>query len=319
MALIRLAPWLAVLAGAAATASDPPLPGQYQATTSGPQAIASGEAAAMPLAADRHQRLTVAVRLGQSRAYRFLVDTGSDRTSVSRQLAGDLGLEERPRALMHSATGPSRVRIARVPELHFGGRSVTDIRAPMLEAGDIGADGILGIDALRSRQVVFDFGRSSLAIHAEKEAALEEGAILVRARRRAGRLVITDAQIDGQRVSVVLDTGSSVSIANSALRRKLERKGAVALGGPIDLVSVTGATLRGEQGSIAALDIGGARLEGLQVVFADAHSFRQLGLNERPALLLGMNALRGFDQVTIDFAAKRLALVLPRENVRGLR
>ena len=313
MAIVRLAPWLAVVAGAA-MASDPPPAGHYQATTTAPEAIAAGAVAAMPLGADRHQRLTVAVRLAGSRPYRFLVDTGSDRTSVSRQLAGDLGLEERPRALMHSATGASRVRVARVPELHFGGRSVTDIRAPMLEAGDIGADGILGIDALRSRQVVFDFSRSSLAIHAQREAALEEGAILVRARRRAGRLVITDAHIDGQRVSVVLDTGSSVTIANGPLRRKLARKGTLALGGPIDLISVTGASLRGELGSIAALDIGGARLEGLQVVFADAHSFGQLGLDRQPALLLGMNALRGFDQVTIDFAARRLALVLPQGN-----
>ena len=50
------------------------------------------------------------------------------------------------------------------------------------------------------------------------------------------------------------------------------------------------------------------------MVFADAHTFRQLKLDRTPAVLLGMNALRGFDQVSIDFANRTLSLVLPEER-----
>jgi hypothetical protein len=39
-----------------------------------------------------------------------------------------------------------------------------------------------------------------------------------------------------------------------------------------------------------------------------------MGLEERPALLLGMNALRGFDKVSIDFARKKMRVVLPEEG-----
>jgi hypothetical protein len=63
---------------------------------------------------------------------------------------------------------------------------------------------------------------------------------------------------------------------------------------------------------VEALDIGGARLQHLQIVFADAHTFRELGFGRKPAILLGMNALRGFDQVSIDFGARTISLVLPK-------
>jgi len=308
-----LAFWI-LLAATAAAAGDLPLT-YYQSTSQPPVAGEAGQSAQLPLAGDGFARLTVPVRLGASGPYQFLVDTGSDRTSVSRELAGKLGLEERAQARMHSATGASQVRMAYLPELRTGRRSVRHINAPLLAAADIGADGILGIDSLRSQRVTFDFERGTLAIQsADAASPIEEGAILVRARRKEGRLVITDAEVDGVRVSVVLDTGSSLTVANSALRRRLERRGGVDLVKPIDLVSVTGASLRGELANVRRLDIGGARLEGLGVVFADAHTFRQLRLDNRPAVLLGMNALQGFDQVSIDFAGRTLSLVLPKSR-----
>lgn len=307
----NLALWM-LLAAPAAAGDAPPVVIHYEAVSGPPEAFDSGQSAEMAMSDDGHDRMTVPVRVGSSGPFHFLVDTGSDRTSVSSELVRLLGLAERHGALLHSATGRSKVRLAHLPELRTGRRSVRHINAPMLEAADIGADGILGIDSLRSQRVVFDFAEGRLSILAEDSPILQdEGAILVRARRRDGRLVITDADVDGERVVVVVDTGSALTVGNAALRRKLERRGSVEVLRPIDLISVTGATLRGELSTVKSLEIGGARIEGLGVVFAEAHTFRQLKLDRRPALLLGMNALRGFDQVSIDFAGKTLLLVLP--------
>ena len=311
--------WMLLAAPAVAGDAPPPVT-HYQAMTGTPLAADPPASTELAMATDSYERMTVPVRLGNNGPYRFLVDTGSDRTSLSAALARKLGLAERPGALLHSATGRSEVRIAYLPELQTGRRAVRHINAPLLEAADMGADGILGIDSLRSQRIVFDFANQSLSIHSDKApAGLEEGAILVRARRREGRLVITDAEVDGERVSVVIDTGSSLTIGNAALRRKLDRRGRVESLRSIDLISVTGAALRGELANVRSLEIGGARLEGLTIVFADAHTFGQLDLERKPALLLGMNALRGFDQVAIDFAGKTLLLVLPKERkpVRG--
>src|SRR4030095_9744525 len=112
------------------------------------------------------------------------------------------------------------VRMAYLPELNMSRRAVRHINAPMLEAGNMGADGILGIDSLRSQRVVFDFASGTLSIlSGNASPPIEEGAIVVRARRLAGRLVITDAEVDGERVSVVIDTGSSMTVGQEGLRR----------------------------------------------------------------------------------------------------
>jgi predicted aspartyl protease len=301
-----------MLLAAQATAGEPPVT-RYEALSVPATAADSGAATHLAMAADGHDRLTVAVHLGGGGPFQFLIDTGSDRTSVSNELARRLGLTERQGAVLHSATGSSRVRMAFLPELYTGRRAVRHIHAPMLAAADIGADGILGIDSLRSQRVLFDFAEGRLSIlPGDSPASVDEGAILVRARRREGRLVITDAKVDGEAVSVVIDTGSSVTIGNAALRRKLERRGRIEPLGPIDLISVTGAALRGESTRARSLAIGGARLERMNIVFADAHTFRQLKLDRKPALLLGMNALRAFDQVAIDFAGKTLLLVVSK-------
>jgi predicted aspartyl protease len=306
--------WMLLAAPAVAGDVPPPLT-HYQAVTAAPQAADSAQSADLVMATDPYERMTVPVLLGPHGPYRFLVDTGSDRTTVSSELARKLGLEERPSALLHSASGQSSVRMAYLPELQTGRRAVRHINAPMLNAVDMGADGILGIDSLRSQRVVFDFANGTLSIYSDKAPpVIEEGAILVRARRREGRLVITDAEVDGEKVSVVIDTGSSLTVGNDALRRKLERHGHVETLRSIDLISVTGGALRGDLANVRSLEIGGARLEGLSIVFAEAHTFGKLGFQRKPALLLGMNALRGFDQVSIDFAGKTLLLVLPKER-----
>ena len=68
------------------------------------------------------------------------------------------------------------------------------------------------------------------------------------------------------------------------------------------------------------VELGGVHLTDLSVAFADAHIFRQLKLENKPALLLGMNAMKAFDRISIDFAAKKVRFVLPATSMRrGVR
>ena len=59
--------------------------------------------------------MTVPVRLSGVGPFRFLVDTGADRTAVSRELAGRLGLVQGDIASLHTVTGVSSVSTANVP------------------------------------------------------------------------------------------------------------------------------------------------------------------------------------------------------------
>ena len=262
---------------------------------------------------DRHRRMTVEVTVDGRGPYRFLVDTGADRTAISRELVGRLNLAPGRPARLHSATGESRVATAVVPDLRISAKQVGDVDAPVLDARHVGADGILGTDSLRAQRVLFDFRRDIIAItpaspRLQKD---EQDTILVQANRRAGRLIITEAEAGDQRLAVVLDSGSEVTIGNRALQRRLLRRGQVRMAGTVELLSVTGEKLAADYAFLPHLSLGGVELRNVAVAFADAHTFRQMGLEDEPALLLGMNAFRAFDKVSIDFAYRKLRLKLP--------
>ena len=267
-------------------------------------------------------RMTVPVRLSGSGPYRFLVDTGADRTSVSSEVAGSLGLVRGEAAAIHTVSGVSTVSTAKVPELQLTNKPVKISDAPLLDSVNIGADGILGVDALRSQSVLFDFDKGILSIVPASAANFsdEPDVIVVQASRKNGRLIVTDAIANGHKLTVVVDTGAQISIGNYALRDELLGRGLVDPAQKVELQSVTGDLIAGDYMFVRELNIGGVTLKNLAIVFTDAHTFKELKLDNRPALLLGMNAMRAFKKVSIDFANHKFRVVLPEtgelDNVR---
>ena len=269
---------------------------------------------------NREDRMTVPVRLSGAGPYQFLVDTGADRTAVSSQLVSLLKLPTAGGVELHSVSGVSSVSTAKVENVQLT-RTPETIDAAVLDGANMGADGIVGVDLLRSRRVQFDFERQTMSIvpSATPEADDERGTIVVRAKRKNGRLIVTDAVANDERLTVVLDTGSQITIGNQALRRKLLGNNLVDVDRSVELESVTGQKIRGDYMFIRELTIGGVGLTNLAVVFTDAHTFKQLGLDGKPALLLGMNTIRAFKRVSIDFANRKLRVVLPEHSELDVR
>lgn len=266
---------------------------------------------------EQNDRMTVPVRLSGTGPYRFLVDTGSDRTAVSRELAAKLKLQAGDSATVHGVAGATAVATASVPDLRVTRKQVKVIDAPLLEGANMGADGILGVDSLRSQRIMFDFEAKTMSVvpSATPDFREEPGTIVVQGHRRNGRLIVTEARANGQPVTVIIDTGAEVTVGNAALRRALSKSKMIT--GPlqqVELESVTGQKLAGEYMFVRKLSIDGIELKGLAVVFADAHTFKQLKLVDRPALLLGMNAMRAFKKVSIDFANRRLRVIVPEQT-----
>ena len=244
---------------------------------------------------------------------KFLVDTGADRTAISRELATALNLQRADGATMHTVTGASQVTTATVPLLNIAAKQVRNVEAPLLEARNIGADGILGLDSLHSQRILFDFKKDLLTIvpSSANDGALRDS-IVVTGRIKNGRLILAGAWANNRKLTVIVDTGAQVSVGNAALRRMLlhPSKGTKA----VELQSVTGDRIGGQYALVREFDVGGVHLKDLPIVFADSRLFKQLGLENQPALLLGMNALRGFEKVSIDFANRKLRVVLPEES-----
>jgi len=266
-------------------------------------------------------RMTVPVRLSGAGPYQFLVDTGADRTAVSRDIVSKLKLVSGGGAQLHSISGVSSISTARIDAVQLT-RTPEAVDAAVLEKANMGADGIVGVDLLRSQRVQFDFEKQTMSIvpSATPDFGYEPGTIVVRAKRKNGRLVVTDAIANGERLTVVLDTGSQVSVGNQALRRRLRGGDSlIDVDKSVVLESVTGQKVVGDYMMVREMTIGGIGLTNLAVVFSDVHTFKQLGLDKKPALLLGMNAIRAFKRVSIDFANKKFRVVLPERSEVDVR
>ena len=272
---------------------------------------------------DRGDRMTVSVSVGGKGPYRFLVDTGSERTVISRQLADRLKLTDGRKTLLHSVIGATSVQTVFIPGLKVSNSIISVADAPALEAAHIGADGLLGLDGLKSKRILFDFKAQTMSVTPAGQRIVEnsdEDVIVVRAKSRKGRLIFTEARVDGQKVAVIIDTGSQVTVGNMVLKARLLKHGLRTVPETLTIESVTGEKLVADVSILKLLEVDAIHLDQLPVAFADAHIFKTLGLDKRPALLLGMNAMRAFDQISIDFASKRVRFVLPAtsmiDNVR---
>jgi predicted aspartyl protease len=262
---------------------------------------------------DRDTRMTIPVSVGANGPYQFLVDTGAERTVISRELADRLDLGAGDEVKVHSMTDARMVNTAVIPQLQVSRNSVAGIEAPALPAANIGAAGMLGVDSLQSQRVVFDFGRKTMALtpSAKRHENWGPDTIVVTGRSLYGRLILVDARLEGEKVVVVVDTGSQITIGNEALRNRLIAKKKLRKTIPIELFSVTGGRMTADYAEIKKIRIGGAEISNMPIGFADVHPFTQLKLTDRPAILLGMDALRLFKRVSVDFARKEVRFLGP--------
>lgn len=316
---------LAAVTGAPALAQDRRLTQVASQDPNAPPPASPGDEVA--LEADASRRMTTPVFLNDVGPIPFVVDTGANRTVLSETLAAELALPEGPELRVHGIAGPYQARSARLDRLRAGATVVSDMVTPLLPESGLGARGLLGIDVFRGKRVRFDFTANQLTIGQSRRAArglgqsdrgtvrAAGGDIVVRARQRDGQLMIFDAETAGTRIVCFVDSGAATSVGNSALMRALA---AVRNGlpyPPVDVLirSATGQSARGQVARVPSMRIGGLNLTSFDLAFADLHTFAQWGLSGRPALLFGMDVLRIFEAVTLDFGASELVFRL-RQN-----
>lgn len=287
-----------------------------QPTAIAPAPDAPAEAAStLGMALNETDRMTVPIHIGGQGPYAFIVDTAATRTVISRELAMQLALKPAGSTRMVTLTGSSNAAIVHIPELRFRPGKTQDVQALAISGPHIGAHGVLGLDTLRNQRVVLDFKAQTLTVSASPRRWTEPtdpDEIVVTARRRFGQLILADSDIDGEKIDVIVDTGTEISLGNEALRRRLIKTGSKYAVTPIGMVGITGGVLTADYTRVDRLRIGRVALKGMPIAFADAYPFRKLKLR-RPALLLGMDALQMFSRVTLDFDNRRASFLLPDE------
>ncbi|MGH6949585.1 MAG: retropepsin-like aspartic protease, partial [Vitreimonas sp.] len=98
------------------------------------------------------ERMLVPVTIGGAGPYPFIVDTAAESSVISRELARELGLAADGRARMLSMTSTRDFRMVRIPNVSFLEGQTRTLRAFALDGENLGASGVLGIDALRGQR-----------------------------------------------------------------------------------------------------------------------------------------------------------------------
>lgn len=303
---------LALMVAAAVAAPPEPLPKIPPATIDNSLEI-SGESLE---ARERRSRLFLDVRVNGKGPFSFLVDSGADRSVVGQALAEKLALPNENSVMLRSMSGSTEVRTVFVETLKMGNSEVGPIKAPALPERFIGADGIIGIDALADQRMLMDFDEKTVTIQDSRVTPpMEAGEIVVTARRRKGQLILTQASLDGTNTYAVIDTGSEISMGNSAMLARFTRGRRKPVMQAVELMSVTGTPFIAQIAVVPELRIGGIVISNVQIAFTDAPPFDLFGLTDRPALLLGTDLLKSFRRVSLDFRHRKVRFTLRRGSV----
>jgi len=305
VAVVALVVALVAAHGTAAAASPEPAP--TAATLPSAAAIVEDPAPefATPTTLDRAGRIVAPVEINGRGPFRFILDTGANRSAMSAATADALGLvaDEDSKVSVHGITGSAVLPAVTVESFRVGELVFERQRLPVLASAVFGGvDGILGIDMLQSARVEVDFARDTVTIRRSTGARAPADYLVVPARLRHGGLLLVAGKVGKVPVKAILDTGAERSLGNEALRKALVLRAR----DPQESVATTviGATPQLAEGTsfvAPAIAIGGARLTNLTVTFSDLHVFKIWSLLDEPALLIGMDLLGTMQHFVVDY------------------
>jgi len=266
-------------------------------------------------------RLTTVVYINGRGPYRFLVDTGAERTLIAEEIATQLSLPQGRKVMVEGIIRGQPSVLARIESLRMGSLVCPSLQVPLLPRAMLNVDGYLGLDVLDRHRVVFDFKGGTLTVARPQGffSALWSGAneAVVRTLGSSGRLRAANCRVDGIRAAAFIDTGAEVSVSNPALYAALQRHAPnrQLVSGPVGLYGVTGGRVTGLETNVDEILLGELRLTYTNLVVAGLEVFDMWGLSRQPALLFGMDCLRRFARVSIDYGRKELRFEVARSQI----
>ncbi|MGQ0533328.1 MAG: aspartyl protease family protein [Caulobacteraceae bacterium] len=278
--------------------------------------------AAGPLARDRGGRMIAPMMVNGRGPFRFIVDTGANRSALSQSLADRLGLSVVGTGNVHSIHGVTTAPLVEVDSLHYGDLHLGAATLPILTGAVLaGQEGLLGVDGMRGRRLRIDFEHRCIEITASSGTLRRRGWTSVRGELRFGHLVVIEGRIRGERVNVLVDTGSDSTLANIALReqlrsairidhRSMDYARAYTAGTPIVLDSAI---------LLPRFTMGDVEARNITAFVGDFHIFRLWGFVDQPALLIGMNVLSQTRAIAIDYDHATVYFRLTQEPRTGSR
>lgn len=285
-----------------------------------PPGTPADETARIAAGNDADEHMTIPVMINGRGPFRFVVDTGADRSVLAEDVAVLLGLVRGNEVSVQGVVRSVSTRVVSVGTVAFGSLSRRNLSMPLLPRAYMGADGYLGLDAVDGSRVTLDFANraltvggtrvpSAFAVHKPSEA-------YVPVRGNMGHLRSLNCRIDGVGATCFLDTGAQVSVGNSKLLEALSRENpSIHPIGVVPITGITGGVVTGQVVRVDNIHLHAVTFSNAVVAIADMQIFEIWGLAHQPSLLIGMNFLRQFSQVSIDYGLKEIRFDLASMRV----
>lgn len=252
---------------------------------------------------DRTGRIVASLMVNGRGPYRFIVDTGANRSAVSRELAAELGLIEQGTSAVHTVHDMTMAPLARVDSIAYGGLTFPGGSVPVLERQVLaGEDGLLGVDGMAGRTLVLDLDNRCIEIaESQRGRALRRWARLP-GTLRFGHLVLVQGEVNRQSINVLIDTGSSTTLANTAFQNLLSPRATIASFDRPALLWTASGSIEVNAAVIAPnVEMGDVTAENVLAFVGDFHIFDFWGLREQPTLLVGMDVIERLRGIAIDY------------------
>lgn len=267
----------------------------YQTMT--PEDIAAG-----PTRLDRLGRVVAPINVNGQGPFRFIVDTGANRSVVSAGLAERMGLQPEGTGEVHSVYGVSSAPLVSVDALQYGSLRVGGASLPMLQGAILaGEHGLLGVDGMQGRRLLMDFERNCIEIVNSAGARRLAGWTNIRGEMRFGHLVLIRGAVGRIPVSMFVDTGSNFTMANLALRDRLRASARTRRTDPVRAFTAGEPVVLDTALVLPRVDLGRIEANNIVAYVGDFHIFRIWNLTDEPALLLGMDVLSQTRGIAIDY------------------
>ncbi len=259
--------------------------------------------------------LTTPVTINGKGPFHFIVDTGADRSVIAEDLVQalhlPLGHQMIVQGIIRSLEAPS----VPVAELQFGSAVRDNLQMPVLPRRLLQADGFLGLDAVGEDRVVFDFRKKTLRVlnplPPDFVNSSGSGETRLAAPGYGGHLRSVECRVDGVLTVAFIDTGAEVTVGNEALRSALMKLDPGYAGTrDIELTGITGGSRTGRVLKVETILFGDLEFSGCEIAAADLDVFKIWDLADKPAMLIGLNFLREFRTVSVDFRRKEYRLKL---------
>jgi len=270
---------------------------------------------AVASAPDQVGRAVAAVYVNDQGPFRFIVDTGANRSVLSAALAGRLGLSAYGVGEVHTVDDVQIAPLVRVDSLRFGAVALSHTELPILDGPVLaGEQGMLGFDDMRGRRLQVNFAARCVEV-VDAASAPPLSWPQIQGQLRFGSMLMAQGDIQGVKVVVLIDTGSNVSLCNHAFRTALEgvradffefHSGHVFTAGRPLLLNRIVWTPR--------LRLGRFWVSNITAYEGEYHIFDLWGLQNQPTVLLGMDVLGASGAMAVDYAH---SLIYFREAPHG--